>query len=367
MDTRVGGNLDAEIGSGVSSSSRMTLVLQTLRALMAWRRAVPLALVAIAMLSAEWVATRTLSALAIDAALLASFCLVGPVSWRALAAQSRTSSLATLGGVVAYLALNALVVGTLGFVIPASLGLPWTYVIEPPSLGVVLVLFSVGGWGLGRDIDLEEGMLAARLRAERLAVEAEHAQLVALRSHLDPHFLFNTLNAIAEWCREDPIVAETATLKLAALLRTLLDGIRHPTWALADELSLLRKLFELYEVRDDHRYRLKLDLPQAIPDIEVPTMVLLPLFENAITHGPGAGHAGEVGLRLSTTEHMAVVEIRNPGAFAGKREGGEGIGIAERRLSLTYRGTAHLSITADGDTTRTVVSIPLHPAEEPTR
>jgi two-component system, LytTR family, sensor histidine kinase AlgZ len=345
----------------------MPLALQTLRALAAPRRALPLTVVGLAMLSAEWLATHSPSAMAIDAVLLLAFCLIGPASWRMLAAPSRPSKLASVAGYAGFLALNAAVVGALGYLVPSSLGLAWTYVVEPPSLGVVLVLFTVGGWGLGRDIELEEGITAAQLRAERLAVETEHAQLIALRTHLDPHFLFNTLNAIAEWCREDPAVAEAATLKLAALLRTILAGIRNPTWPLADELSLLQRLFELYQVRDDQRYRLVLELPSTLPNIELPTMILLPLFENAITHGPGAGHAGEVRLSLTVSGDPVsdvVIAIRNPGKFTGKREGGEGIDIAERRLALTYEGAARLSIRADGEATQTVVSIPMQTKEE---
>ena len=85
-----------------------------------------------------------------------------------------------------------------------------------------LALFLVGGFGLGRDIWFEDRLARAEARAVALAREAERAQLLALRAHLDPHFLFNTLNAIAEWCREDGETAERAVLRLSAMLRTVL-------------------------------------------------------------------------------------------------------------------------------------------------
>jgi len=90
---------------------------------------------------------------------------------------------------------------------------------------VSLALFLVGGWGLARDIDLDARLRAAETRAVELTRAAEAAELLALRAHLDPHFLFNTLNAIAEWCLKDGAVAEEAVLKLSAMLRTLLDGV----------------------------------------------------------------------------------------------------------------------------------------------
>ena len=119
------------------------------------------------------------------------------------------------------------------------------------------MLFLVGGWGLARDIELEAGFSAERQRAERLAESAERASLLALRAQLDPHFLFNTLNAIAEWCREDPAVAEAATLRLASMLRTMLTGIRSATWPLATEIALAQSLFDLYAIRDRARFRFR--------------------------------------------------------------------------------------------------------------
>ena len=79
-------------------------------------------------------------------------------------------------------------------------------------------------------------------RGEALTREAEHAQLLALRSHLDPHFLFNTLNAIAEWCRSDGLVAEKAILQLSSMLRTMMTGIQETGWPLAKELELPQEL-----------------------------------------------------------------------------------------------------------------------------
>ena len=130
-----------------------------------------------------------------------------------------------------------------------------TLLTAPTSVVVCLALFLVGGLGLGRDMWLENELARAEARATLLAREAEGAQLLALRSHLDPHFLFNTLNAIAEWCREDGETAERAVVRLSAMLRTVLAGVRASTWPLADELALLDTLFELHRLRDPDRVR----------------------------------------------------------------------------------------------------------------
>lgn len=337
---------------------------QTLRALAAPRRAVPLGLVGVSLLATEWLASASPRALLLDAILLAAFCVCAPALWRALFAERqgsaphriapnaghRAASFGASAGTWALYALAAIaIIGGLAVLLPPLLGVRFTYVSEPRSLGVLVVLFLVGGWGLGRDIELEAGVARERARAEQLAIDAEHAQIVALRAQLDPHFLFNTLNAIAEWCREDPIVAERATLDLAALLRAVFDALQSPGWSLAREVTLLEQLAALYAVRDPGRYVFQFDVDTTTTAQQVPPLVLLPLFENAIKHGPAAGNSGTVRFVVRSDDGAAAIEVHNPGAFGTRREGGSGLASVERRLALTYGSAVRLTIrSADG-------------------
>lgn len=334
-----------------------TVASATLRALLAPRRAIPLLLVGSTLLVSEWFTTRSWPAVGVDLGLFLAFCAIAPGAWRWLCA-GESRGVRALATHAAYVVVVALTVGLLGLALPPVFGSAWTYVVEPSSFGMLLVLFLVGGWGLGRDIELERGYTSERRRAERMALEAERAQVLALRAQLDPHFLFNTLNAIAEWCRENPAVAEAATLQLASTMRMVLDGIQRPTWPLARELDLLRSLMKLYQVRDSDRYVLEEHIPDPVPDLPVAPMLLLPLLENAITHGPAAGHGGAVKLRVVEHRHVVLVEIVNPGRFGGRRAGGQGIAIVERRLSLTYGSDAVLRIAGEGDCTVARVELP---------
>ncbi|MFP2899958.1 histidine kinase [Corallococcus sp. 4LFB] len=173
-------------------------------------------------------------------------------------------------------------------------------------------LFLVAGWGLGRDIGFEETLAHERARAARFAWEAEQAQLLALRSHLDPHFLFNTLNAIAEWCREDGAVAEAAVLRLSTMLRSVLAGVRSVTWPLSQELELMRTLFDLHLLRDPDLFQLRMDVADGLADVPVPPLLLLPLAENAVKHGPAAGHRGPLTVEVVAREGAVGVSIDNP-------------------------------------------------------
>jgi LytS/YehU family sensor histidine kinase len=221
-----------------------------------------------------------------------------------------------------------------------------------------MALFWVGGWGLARDIDLEAHLRRARARAEALAREADHAQLFALKSHLDPHFLFNTLNAIAEWCRADGAVAERAILQLSSMLRTMMTGITTSTWPLEREIELVDALFALHAIRDPTLFLVERDVPDPVPDIEVPPMVLLPLVENAMKHGPLARNKGTLNFRVRTTEAAVFVEISNPGAYTGPREGGRGLPIVRKRLALAYGQSASFAIERDGDRTKASMRLP---------
>lgn len=347
------------------SGKETSLFAHTLRALSSPRRLLPVVIVSCTLAATEAIYSLNSRAVAIDLVLFFAFWLVGPASWRWLCSNrgGRREDRVILGYSL-YLMLSLLVIVVLGWVVPMVARVTWSFMTDPGSLAVLFVLFTVGGWGLGRDIELEEGLRVEKQRAKRLAVEAERAQLLALRAHLDPHFLFNTLNAIAEWCREDPVVAETATIKLADMLRTVLEGVKTEAWSLARELELLEGLFELYRVRDPERYVFTVDHVIPLPEASIPPMLLLPLVENAIKHGPSAGYQGEVGLAIEvTSDEKLRIEIRNPGPYRGRRKGGQGIAMVEKRLELSYDADVHLELRDRDDRTLTVLEIPRAPYE----
>lgn len=233
----------------------------------------------------------------------------------------------------------------------------------PLNLAISVTLFLVGGWGLGRDIGFEVSLSRERARAAGLAREAERAQLLALRAHLDPHFLFNTLNCIAEWCREDGEVAERAVLQLADMLRAILAGVKVDTWPLGEELRLVRTLFALHQMRDPDLFQLVVEVDDGVEGFPVPPMILLSLAENAVKHGPAAGFRGEIRLRASKRPDRLCLRLENPGPYRGPRQGSDGLPTVVRRLSLVYGTAAHLTIGALG-ADRTVVEIDFSLAPE---
>lgn len=345
-------------------SAKGEILRSTVRALLVPRRAIPIALVVVPMTIIQDAYSRDPGAVPIALLLCGSFLLVAPVSWRALFPLDKPIAAGALPRVLLYAAIGVAVVLGVGWVLPHVLGLGPTFMTTSPSLAVCLALFWVGGWGLARDIDLEIHLRRARARAEALAREADHAQLLALKSHLDPHFLFNTLNAIAEWCRSDGLVAERAILQLSSMLRTMMTGIGTTTWPLAREIELVDALFALHAIRDPSLFRVEREVDASLAGVEVPPMVLLPLVENAMKHGPLARHKGVVRFVVKEGAAEAAgpppidVEISNPGAYKGPRAGGSGLPIVEKRLALAYGKAARFTIEADGDRTRSRVLLP---------
>ncbi len=360
-------------GQDRGAVSQRSLLRSTLLALLAPRRLLPIVVVAIPLVLAQWLYSPRTEPMAgpLGVVMCMAFFLFAPLTWRALfhgETSPRRTFTEPFGRVVVYAVAGAGTVSIVGSVIPDLLGIGPTLMTSGVSLLVSIALFLVGGYGLGRDIELERSLHLERKRADDMTVAAERAQLLALRNHLDPHFLFNTLNAIAEWCREDGEVAERATLQLSDMLRTIMQGTQVAAWPLDAEVGLVETLFALYRVRDPERFVLEQEMDDPLPRVDVPPMLLLPMVENAIKHGPAASHRGAVTLRVHADDTGLSIEVENPGAFKGRRPGGEGLRLVEKRLEHAYGGAAAFTISAHGASTRARIRLPLQPpaTSEPT-
>ncbi len=339
----------------------------TVRGLLAPRRAIPIALVVVPLTIIQDAYSRDPMAVPLALLMCGSFLLVGPSLWRALFPMDKPAGPSAILRVLVYAGVGATLVLGIGRALPDLVGAGTTFLTTKPSLAVCVALFWVGGWGLARDIELEEHLQRERARAEALAKEADHAQLLALRTHLDPHFLFNTLNAIAEWCREDGAVAEKAIVQLSSMLRTMMTGIQQTTWSLEKEIELANALFAMHAIRDPSMFTVKLDVPDPMPAVDLPPMLLLPLAENAMKHGPLARNKGEVVFSVRIVrEQLVRIELTNPGTFRGPRAGGSGLEIVKKRLALVFGDAASFTIEAETDSrTRAVVVLPIAKHEGP--
>lgn len=334
-----------------------SLIRDTLRGLLVPKRAIPIVLVSAPLVAVQAGYSKPESAVLLGILMCAVSIMVAPISWRVLFPEGLDLRHGMIR-VLLYLTVDAGVVLIIGAVIPKVFDIPLTFMTERPSLLACAALFAVAGWALGRDIGIERTLAHARSRTQALAREAEMAQLLALHAHLDPHFIFNTLGSIAEWCRQDGEVAERAVLQLSSMLRTILNGVRTSAWPLAKEIGLVQDLLALYQQRDPELFRMHVDVAEAAQAIAVPPMILLPLVENAIKHGPAAGHRGEIQLAAALDQDQLRVHIENPGTYLGPRPGSIGLPTVERRLGLAYDGGASLHIRSSGEKTSVELRLP---------
>jgi two-component system sensor histidine kinase AlgZ len=228
------------------------------------------------------------------------------------------------------------------------------------ELLVAWLLFLIGGWGLARDIQLEQRHDRARGSTQRLEAALQAARLDALRADLDPHFLFNALNAIASQCATDARAAEENICRLASLLRAVLDTRSRPLHALDDELALCGDYLALLQARYPE-LRVDVRADPTLADTPVPPLLLQPMLENAVRHGEIT--RGVVVLEAAREGDTARLSVTSPGAWRGPREGGMGVDLVRSRVALTWGVDARFDITERGGSTVTTITIPLSPKE----
>ena len=186
------------------------------------------------------------------------------------------------------------------------------------------------------------------VRAARLEGALLSAQLEALQAQVQPHFLFNTLNAIASLIPEDPAAAEETVESLSELLRATLREGGQREIPLARELELLELYLGIQATRFQQRLRVRRDNDPALATALVPPMLLQPLVENAVRHGiarHGKGGTVSITTCLVEGEVELLVEDDGPG-LTTPEEGAPGIGLANTRLRLErlYGARASLQV-----------------------
>jgi two-component system, LytTR family, sensor kinase len=172
-----------------------------------------------------------------------------------------------------------------------------------------------------------------QLHASELEARLAKTHLQLLRMQLQPHFLFNTLNTIAELVHTDPDTADQMITRLGRLLRLSLDHAGHQVVPLRQEIDFLRMYVEIEQVRFQDRLQIVWDLAPDTLDAAVPTLLWHPVLENAIRHGvtPLAGR-GRIVIASHRNGDDLILELRDNGR--GLPAGGilrEGVGLRNIR------------------------------------
>jgi two-component system LytT family sensor kinase len=270
-------------------------------------------------------------------------------------------------------------------------GLPWTqsssgesrsrysYVALSRWYFEELVLFSLT-FGAGIALDMlrkyqareREAMLlkeqATLLESERNELNARlaHARLAILRSQLNPHFLFNTLNAVSALVTKDPGGVRNIIALLSELLRFALSEAEEEEVSVKREIAQLRLYLEILEIRYQGQLQTAVIVEPAVQAALVPRMILQPLVENAMKHGLALtdGAKGMISVRAFVLGSRVILTVTDNGAGVSEALQTHGLGMGLRltreRLRELYGADCDLKLVASsGGGTTARIEVPL--------
>lgn len=246
---------------------------------------------------------------------------------------------------------------------------------NPLTNGEFAVYYFLGGWqtycaavGIFQSFRYYSRYLTGQLELGRVEKSLLEWRLNALRLHLEPHFLFNTLNAISSEVGADPVLARNMIGDLAALLRGSLDCKDRSEIPLAQELTLLEHYISIQRFRFGDRIQIELDIePEALTAM-VPSMLLQPLVENAIRHGlEGRLSGGAIDILARRTAGQLQIQVLDDGVglpanWRKESSAGLGIRVTGERLAALYPDLGEQALTIQprpGGGTEVAICIPL--------
>jgi len=242
----------------------------------------------------------------------------------------------------------------------------WVFTTLPFGVGVYFALV-----GIQHSFFYFAQARERETQAARLAAQLSEARLGALRMQLNPHFLFNSLNAITVLVRDGNTADASRMLELlSGVLRQVLQTDRGHETSLAEELDFLERYLAIEQVRFSDRLRPRVEIDASIARAAVPRFLLQPLVENALRHGIARrGDAGLVEVAGRREGETLVLTVRDDGPgleeMAGSA-GGVGLSNTRQRLEALYGARASLVVTnAEGGGAIATVRLPYHEATEP--
>ena len=216
-----------------------------------------------------------------------------------------------------------------------------------------------GAVGAIQGVDLYNRYRERELRTAQLEVSLMNAQLQALELQIQPHFLFNTLNAISSLVRANKQSEAVAMIAgLSDLLRYTLEHAGNQNVSLDEETGMLQRYLEIQRVRFPDRLTYGIDIAADVRRAVVPTLILQPLAENAIRHGVAqCAGPGAVTVRAFRDKEQLRIEMFNTGVL---HEGREGIGLrnTRERLRQLYGEAQRFELRDLGNGVMASLSIP---------
>ncbi|HEX2862435.1 MAG TPA: sensor histidine kinase, partial [Lacunisphaera sp.] len=201
-----------------------------------------------------------------------------------------------------------------------------------------------------------ERLRRMQLEQLQLAASVKEAELRALKSQVNPHFLFNSLNSLRALIDEDAPRARESVTRLANMLRYSLQSGQQETVGFEEEVRIVEDYLALEQIRHESRLRVRWEIADETRGLAVPPMLLQTLVENAVKYGISPRReGGEIGIAAALGGGDLHIRVSNPGdlaspstAVAARAGSSTGVGLrnASERLQLLFGDRARLSLTA---------------------
>ena len=206
--------------------------------------------------------------------------------------------------------------------------------------------------GLSVAIRMTNGWYQVEANQRELERERTEAELSNLKSQLNPHFLFNTLNNIYSLIAFSPEKAQEAVHDLSRLLRYVLYESNQPLVPIEKDLDFLRNYIELMRIRLPRHVDLQTDIEAATPGVMIAPLLFISLVENAFKHGVSNSQSSFIQITIRQAGDAVNCSIRNsyfPKTAGDKSGSGIGLSNLEKRLSLLYPECYHLAYGKEGE------------------
>ena len=231
------------------------------------------------------------------------------------------------------------------------------------TIGILLYLLSVAFHYV---LIAMEDSRRAEAQATEARVLARDAELKALKSQVNPHFLFNSLNSISALTSIDPSKAREMCILLSDFLRLTLGLGEKSVISLSEELALLERFLAIEKVRFGSRLRVEEEIQEDSKSLLVPPLVLQPLVENAVVHGlANLPEGGVIRIVSQFQDGRLLLTIENTFDQAATitRRNGMGLANVRKRLEGRYGTDASLRVDSQTDRFRVELSVPAETGE----
>jgi len=211
------------------------------------------------------------------------------------------------------------------------------------SLVLIFIIWSVIYFGF----HFFDNYKRTEIQNLRLEANTKEVELNKLKSQLNPHFMFNSMNSIRALVDEDPKKAKVAITQLSNILRNTLMMHKNKYITLEEELALVKDYLELEHIRFEERLNFNFSIDPNTLSLNVPPMMIQTLVENGIKHGIGKyPEGGHISINALKTENGFEIEIINTGQLMLQTKSDSGVGVENttNRLELLFGKKASFSL-----------------------